>query len=110
MRLFEQVKLSGFRQARKVPRSGAVGVVVEIHEANGELVVELDESLLRDLSHRAILSRGHKSKSGPVHVTFRGVVSVRDPREGEVLQLPMTFMGAFCDDVFAGHVWTSRPR
>lgn len=105
MRLVEQIKLSGFRRFFRTSITATGGWSVRV--ANGEAVVELDEEGLRHMIHQAIVSRGHKCKSGPLHVRFLGVTEVRAPLEDE-LEAAWPIQGG--DDVFAGHVWTSRPR
>jgi hypothetical protein len=108
VRLVERIKVSGVRRIRVKTDLRGVAKEVTIREANGELVVEIDEDGgLRDMAHRAIDSQGRRCKSGPLHVRFVGTISVREPLPDEVLP-PATIGGR--DDVFHGHAWASRPR
>jgi hypothetical protein len=103
VKILERIKIVGFRKVRTGP-----GGQIAVREANGELVVELEEDGgLRAMAHDAIDSQGCKCKSGPLVVRFMGTISVREPRPDE--SLPPAIRRGY-DDVFAGHAWASRPR
>jgi hypothetical protein len=100
VRRYERIRVSGHRKARTAPDGK-----VTIREANGELVVQVDEEGgLRAMAHDAIDSRGNKCKCGPLHVRFVGTISVRDLRPDEAVPVRGR------DDVFAGHAWSPEPQ
>jgi len=103
VRILEVFNLAGFR-FDLAPDAPSM-----LREASGIVTVILDEEAVRALIYQALKARGRASKAGPIRVVFDGAVQVRNVRPNED-KLSFNWFGRVGDDVFDGHVWTSRPR
>lgn len=99
MRILEEIQLKKAVCGRdRAPR----GTVLE---ADGVLVLELDEDFVRNMSLRALEARGQQCKAGPIRVRFQGVAAWRPVEAGEELTPPEAMT---LGRVFASHPWASR--